>query len=76
MSIADDRRYLATKLWRTGLTGWSYPHWTLTKKEEAIIAYWDKQGHIERDDLMIRLTDEGRAALNPPSDTPHMGIRR
>jgi DNA-binding PadR family transcriptional regulator len=63
MSIADERRYLAQKLWRFGLVGWSYPHWRLTKKEEAIIAYWDKNGHIEHDHHMIRLTDAGRQAL-------------
>lgn len=63
MAAADERKHLATKIWRPGLMGWSYPHWTLTKRERAIIAYWDKRGHLERDGVMMRLTEAGRAAL-------------
>lgn len=63
MAVADDRRFMARKIWGRTLTGWSRPHWTLSKREQAIIDYWKKNGHIEESEFMIRLTDAGREAL-------------
>jgi hypothetical protein len=62
MSAADYRRDMARKLWR-GLSGWSNLHWTPSKKDLAVLAYWEKRGHIEHSDHMIRLTEAGREAL-------------
>lgn len=65
MSIAEDRSHMARKIWRGTLAGWSRPSWSLTKKERAILKYWEKHGHVEIDDSsMIRLTEAGRAALS------------
>lgn len=63
MGIAADRLFLAKKLWRFHLSGWSAPHWKLTQKDQKIIEYWTKQNHIETDGQMMRLTDAGRLAL-------------
>lgn len=64
MSAAEERKYMAQKIWGRWLNGWGSPHWQLTQKEAKWIAMWEKRGHIERDDFgMMRLTDAGRASL-------------
>lgn len=47
MTVADDRRYMAKKLWGGRLYGWSSMHWSLTRKDVAVLAYWQKHAHIE-----------------------------
>ncbi|WP_316194484.1 hypothetical protein [Bradyrhizobium sp. SZCCHNRI3052] len=65
-AAAAHRREMAHKIWRGTLTGWSRPTWRLTKKDEAAIVYWEKHGHIEQANYVMRLTDAGRAALLEP----------
>lgn len=57
---------MARKIWRGTFCGWSRPAWSLTKKDHAAIAYWERHGHIEQADHLMRLTDAGRAALREP----------
>jgi hypothetical protein len=67
MAAADDRQFMARKLWGRALTGWSRPHWRMSKQDQSIMAYWKKHGHVEESDHMIRLTDAGREALTKSS---------
>lgn len=68
MSAASEhRRFLAYKIWNGTFAGWSSPHWNLTKKDEAALSYWERNGHTERDGDLIRLTEAGRATFAAPT---------
>lgn len=59
-----ERYYLASKLWRGGeMMGWAYPHWPLSQKDKSILEYFERHEYVEKNGLMLRLTQAGRSAL-------------
>lgn len=58
------RRWIARRWFHDGY-GWT-PCYPNTKKENAALDRFVRDGYVEKDDLMFRLTDLGRDALGFP----------